>query len=162
MKQDKLIYLIFGTYLISFLLLVFDYSSSNTILSTQLNLVQKELGISSIKLTILVFLISVIYSIIVLLIYYKVCEFVALKFDESQNYNNEMLLVSIMISESICYITALFLFGFVDLYIMKLVIPVLGLTILALLLRGKYSLKYTLVVLAVRFFFYLTNFFIFI
>ncbi|RLK63314.1 hypothetical protein D3H64_04855 [Atopobacter sp. AH10] len=157
MKKCKLIYLVFASYLTSFLLLVFEYINSHTTLKLQLNFVQKELGISSTKLSLLVFLIATIYSIIALLLYYKVGEFFALKCDNIKNYNSEQLIVSIMISETVCYVTSLFLIRHIDINSIRLIIPTLGLIILATLLNKKYSFKFVLTVLLVRFLFYLSN-----
>lgn len=162
MKKDKLIYLIVATYIISFLLLVFQYTVSNSMVKMQLNALQEGIGLSSNQFWLFVGLAALGYAAFLLLLYYKISEVILLKVDNIQIVNKELLLVSLMLSESLCNVIMLYLLPFIHLNILRLVIPILGLGILGLLLSKQYSFKIVERVVTVRFFFYVMGLVVFI
>ena len=138
---------------------MFEILSYDSALRMQIISIKRELGFLSFDLHLFIILIAMIYSIIILLIYYKVSEIVAVKISQPNTYTGENLLVTIALTETVCYVITLLLLSFrvVDMNTMGSIIPLVGTILLGVLLYGNYSFKFILAVLFVRSCFYLSN-----
>lgn len=154
MKESKTIYYLLIPYLISFVLLVVKYLNRH---SDLLNLLKdSELEMSKMSLWILIVTVSLIFSLVVCLVYYLIIKkLIFLLF--SMKIEKEELFSTILLSETLTQVVALWLLGIIPEETIRLIIPFLGTFLFFVLLHKNNSIRVVLGISGIRFGLYLVN-----
>lgn len=156
MKKDKLRYLFVMSYLLSFVVLVFEYVKHRQSVGDLLADVQNMVGMTSFSLFLLVSVSALIFALLTYFVYHYGILFFWKK-KTSEVLNDEYLMVALLASESVVYVTVATVLSFLSDSIIQMTMPLLGLVVFYSLLRKWYPAKLVRPAVAIRSLFYVTN-----